>query len=297
MINLRRISSSQTKPTDGGSAFTLTELMVVIGVVVLLAATLLPALAQSKMKSQAVVCLSHMRQLQRAALLYASDNNDFCPVNSALSPVNGGDSTTGRPCWVDGTFSSPAAGDNPAGCSINPFYLGVVGIQGTGTGFRGNGGPIGLTLIGSIGPYVRSAAAYRCPADHFIDPTYRVLRVRSYSANMEVGHGAGYLPLAGYKAFEKYTDFGSPLAPSQCFEFLDENPVSLTDGYFAYYQDGSRINDQPAANHDLATSFSFADGHSALHIWRDVFLKYQSNLNQNGLDTMWLAQHGTYRIQ
>jgi type II secretory pathway pseudopilin PulG len=287
--NRKRTPSFQAELPNGSPAFTLTELVVVIGVIALLAAMLLPALAQSQMKSQAIVCLSNMRQLQRAAMLYANDNSDFLPKNYPL--YQGGDSATGKPCWVDGTMGWAGSPDMPAGCSTNPFYLGVNGLTG--------GNPV-VTLIGSIGPYAKSAAVYHCPADHYIDPTYHVLRVRSCSANLMIGCPSGNslgADTIDYKAFEKYSDFGSPLGPSQCFEFLDENPVSLNDGWFEYALDGSYNNDWPAINHELATSFSFADGHTELHRWHDVFLNPSPAYTNSGADTIWLAQHGTYRIQ
>ncbi len=286
--NLKSASLLQARLTNGCRAFTLTELVVVVGVIALLAAALLPALAQSKTKSLAIVCLSNMGQLQRGALLYANDNNDFLPKNYGLH--QGGDSTTGKPCWVDGSFAWGTNPGSPTGCETNPFYLGVNGLTG--------GNPV-VTLIGSIGPYAKSAAVYHCPADHYLDPTNHVLRVRSCSANLMIGCPSGTglgADTFHYKAFEKYSDFGGPLAPSQCFEFLEENPLSLNDGWFEYFLDGSNINDRPALNHFRATSFSFADGHAALHQWQDKFLTYNSRSGP-GADTLWLAQHGTYRIQ
>ena len=82
------------------------------------------------------------------------------------------------------------------------------------------------------------------------------------------------------------------LSASDCFVFLDENPLSLNDGWFLYILDGSGINDRPAVNHGHFSSFSFADGHAELQLWHDVFLTTDS-IGQ-GDDTLWLAQHGTY---
>jgi len=73
--------------------------------------------------------------------------------------------------------------------------------------------------------------------------------------------------------------------------FLDENPVQLNDGWFEFILDGSGLNDRPAVNHGNSSSFSFADGHVAVHKWQDKFLV--STSSGSGVDTMWLAQHGS----
>ena len=79
------------------------ELLVVIAIIAILAALLLPALSRAKARAQGIQCVSNMRQLQLAATLYGSDCNDSIPCNVPLSPAFGGDSTTGKPCWEDGT--------------------------------------------------------------------------------------------------------------------------------------------------------------------------------------------------
>ena len=209
--------------------------------------------------------------------------DDKLPCNVPLAPQFGGDSTTGVPCWVDGTMAWNGGGENPGGCSTNPFYLGVQGNRG-----------FGVTLVGSIGGYANEAGVYRCPADQYLDPTYRVQRVRSCSMNLQCGTAAGGYGSDGsnYREFLKYSDFGARLTASDCFVFLDENPLSVNDGWFEYILDGSGINDRPAINHGNFSSFSFADGHAELQLWHDKFLNYGST--GQGDDTLWLAQHGTY---
>lgn len=279
-----------------GHGFTLIELLVVIAIIAILAALLMPVLSKAKARAQGITCTSNMKQLQTAAMLYGNDFNDYLPCNVPLSPGFGGDSTTGKPCWEDGSMSSDIDGvtiaENPVGCATNPFYLGVQG---------GTGGNPTVTLVGSIGRYAKSAGIYHCPGDKYLDPTWHVQRVRSCSMNLQCGtvaipgnntYGAGQYNGVNYKEFIKFSDFGSAaMSASDCFVFLDENPLSLNDGWFLYILDGSEINDRPAVNHGRSTSFSFADGHAELQLWHDQFLTTDSS--GQGDDTLWLAQHGT----
>src|SRR5437773_5542985 len=63
------------------AGFTLIELLVVIAIIAILGALLLPALAKSKATAQSTTCISNLRQLQVAYLVYAHDNRDALPPN------------------------------------------------------------------------------------------------------------------------------------------------------------------------------------------------------------------------
>jgi prepilin-type N-terminal cleavage/methylation domain-containing protein len=70
--------TGKTKP-GAGNAFTLIELLVVIAIIAILAAILLPVLAQAQVRAQAIRCLNNNRQIATALLVYANDSNDTPP--------------------------------------------------------------------------------------------------------------------------------------------------------------------------------------------------------------------------
>jgi prepilin-type N-terminal cleavage/methylation domain-containing protein len=62
------------------SAFTLVELLVVIGIIALLISILLPTLSKAREAGERTVCLSNLRELGNAIRIYAAQNKDQIPI-------------------------------------------------------------------------------------------------------------------------------------------------------------------------------------------------------------------------
>ncbi len=71
-------------------AFTLVELLVVIGIIAVLVAILLPALMNARESAQTVKCLSNLRQIGIGIRVYASSNKDTIPPLYTFDFLGGG---------------------------------------------------------------------------------------------------------------------------------------------------------------------------------------------------------------
>lgn len=110
------MSGTSDRPTSRARAFTLAELLVVLGIVSLLLALLLPVVAAARKSANRTVCRAELRQIGAMLQMYLAESNGKLPrvnpVPSVRPRINGGPSMVvllrpyaGR---VDGVYRCPA---------------------------------------------------------------------------------------------------------------------------------------------------------------------------------------------
>ena len=76
---------TETHPHAAIAAFTLIELLTVIAIIGILAAILIPTIGAVREKAQRAVDANNLREIVKAAMIYAADNNDRLPDPAALA--------------------------------------------------------------------------------------------------------------------------------------------------------------------------------------------------------------------
>jgi len=224
------------------SGFARRDLLALVAMVLIVACVQAPVLGRNHVGDQAARCRDNLRQLVLAWQMYSADNHGELVRNQGSDPnhLRG----TWAPGWLDFTSSY----DN-----INSDYL--IGFAKTGN-------------YGHLGPYLKGAEAFRCPADTSAAVIFgrQVYRVRTISMNNWMA-GTNLNAQTGFRVFMKESDI-SGLPPSQAWVIQDEREDSINDSRFEVDMQEA-IAAYPGSYHGGGGFLSYADGHVEHNVWRD----------------------------
>lgn len=80
-------------------AFTLVEMLVVLGIIILLTGLLWPAVMKARQASRQTACAGNLRQIGQLMLLYAERNDDLVPFGAPAIPNGQGDADSNGTNW------------------------------------------------------------------------------------------------------------------------------------------------------------------------------------------------------
>lgn len=242
-------------------AFTLIELLVVIAIIALLMAILLPALNRAREHGKRATCLSNLRQLTTAWLMYADENDDKL--------VNGAPELKNTPCpdcptGLDFYCKAKAITND----SENDHYNELPWV-GAGWGQKWATAPapeccqICAMQTGALWRYLRNDGVYHCPTGRKGELiTYPIIDsmngLRFFRGQTLPGQNAP--PDVWHKNRNQIK------TPARRIVFLDEGKLS-PDSYAVYY-DMEVWFELPMVRHGNGTCVSYADGHSTRWMYK-----------------------------
>lgn len=245
--------------------FTLIELLVVIAIIAILMAVLMPALSAAREQGKRAVCLSNLKQLTFAWIMYCDEN--------------------------DGTIVNGDAGfDRKSGNRmIEKAWVGRGWHNSYGSGVQApKAQQIAAIEEGALWSVIENVKVYSCPTGARGELiTYAA--VDSMNARFRTGTNTGGVFGKGVRVgrttlwCKKRTDIREP---AKRMVYIDEGWV--TPDSFACHYVNTQWWDDPPVRHGKGTDISMADGHAEYWKWESTetikFARAQELTHSGSLD-------------
>jgi prepilin-type processing-associated H-X9-DG protein len=248
------------------------DVVVTIGCVVLLGAVLGAGGLTGRQHAKSVVCMTNVRALGQAWLLYAEDNDGLLVGGSTYN------STEYR--WCERPLRPGTTIPIPFGVNPGNFEAGgaLANHEARLRGIR----------AGYLFAYTGNENLYHCPADTNYtryDEPYAVFRTYAIAGQMNAedfrsnSNQSVALPGGGTRKFRMARRTTEIVSPAEKYVFLGEDVVGTPVHGMQWYNLGSFVLmggtyywtwwDIPANYHGDRSTLGFADGHVEMHQWKD----------------------------
>lgn len=225
--------------------FTLIELLVVIAIIALLMAILMPALNRAREQGKRGVCLSNLRGLMLAWILYADENDDRL-VNGDSEEYGDFETQTRMYARGKGHYHERpwVLRDWQRGMTLDDKKNAIVN--------------------GALFPYCKAIDLYKCPTGR---KARNELRLYTIVDSMNCKNWDHRSDMPGSVMIKKRMGIDYP---AYRFVFIDDGGTagSTLGGWTCFVKD-DKWWDPPPIRHGDGTTFSFADGHSEYRKWKD----------------------------